>query len=253
VGFFKNIGRKIGEAMSSAGRKTGWSWLENAGDKLQYACRETSKNTGSTREYDQDTATVDETAHIAEILSGFSAGLRGQGYTIEQSAKKYIEDYFDLLYSSMNAVLGQKTAVKNLMLQKQIIVSTIDGSFNDVLSTRVSLSDQECLKILKMPKGAAKEKAMNAFGSTVINEGIDKLCGNVQKSIEAIRKETESELGGMVEQQQRLLEDFTNYVNELANKRQKDIQDSESEILLPSQKLAASELLLELVQNGEVK
>lgn len=250
---FRAAGRWVGRKVEEIGEKTGIEPIRTAGQKIQDACRETSRSTGSTKEYDLDTATVDETAHIAEILSGFSYGLQGQGRTIEQSTKKYIGDYFDQLYSSMNAVLGANATVKNLMLQKQLIINTIDGSFNNVLSTRVSLTDSECLSILKLPKGSAKEKQMNAFGEKVINEGIEKLCANVQKSVEAIRQETESELGGMVEQQQKLIEDFSRHINELADKRKKDITESESEILWPSQKLAAGELLLELLQNGELK
>lgn len=253
MGFFKKLGSAIGEALSSTGRKLGWSWMENAGDKLQDACRETGRYTGSTREYDQDTASIDETARIAEILSGFSTGLRGQGYTIEQSAKKYIADYFDQLYSSMNAVLGQNTAVKNMEIQKQLVLSTIDGSFTNALSSRVSLTDKECMEILKMPRGTAKEEKMNAFGAKIINEGIEKLCDNVQESIETIQDVTELELSGMVESQQQMLENFSKYVKDLADKRKKDIEGSESEILLPSQKLAASELLLELIQGRELK
>ena len=146
--------------------------------------------------------------------------------------------------------LGRKKAVKSLMLQKQIVLGSISGSFNEVLTRRVSLSDAECLAILKLPKGAAKEAKMKKFGEKVINEGLEKLCNNVKKSVEVIRKETESELNDILQEQQRLLEEFALQIEEVTRKRQDDMESQETSLLFPSQKLAASELLLDLVQGG---
>ena len=72
----RSVGRTIGRGVERFGQVTGIKSIENAGRKIQDICQETSRRTGSSREYDQDTATVDETAHIAEILSSFSSGLR---------------------------------------------------------------------------------------------------------------------------------------------------------------------------------
>lgn len=246
----RSVGRTIGRGVERFGQVTGIKSIENAGRKIQDICQETSRRTGSSREYDQDTATVDETAHIAEILSSFSSGLREDGHRIEQTARKNVEDYFDQLYEAMDMTLGRKKAVKSLMLQKQIVLGSISGSFNEVLTRRVSLSDAECLAILKLPKGAAKEAKMKKFGEKVINEGLEKLCNNVKKSVEVIRKETESELNDILQEQQRLLEEFALQIEEVARKRQDDMESQETSLLFPSQKLAASELLLDLVQGG---
>lgn len=250
MGFFKAIGRFVGRAVEKVGEVTGVWAIESAGMKIQDACRETSRRTGESKEYDQDTATVDETARMAEILSGFSAGLREDGTRIEQVARENVEDYFDQLYTAMDMALGRKKAVKGLMLQKQIVLGSIKGSFNEVLTRRVSLSDTECLAILKLPKGANKEAKMNAFGKKVINEGVDKLCENIRGSVKTIRQETEDELNDIVQEQKRLLEGFAQQIEEITKKRQSDMDSRESSILFPSQKLAASELLLNLVQGG---
>lgn len=250
MGLFKALGRAFGRVVEWVGDKTGIWEIENAGRKIQDACQETSRRTGASKEYDQDTATVDETARIAEILSGFSAGLREDGTRIEQAAREYVGDYFDQLYAAMDAALGRKKAVKSLMLQKQIVLGSISGSFTEVLTRRVSLSDTECLAILKLPKGADKEKKMNAFGKKVINEGLEKLCGNIERSVDTIRGETEDELNDIVQEHQKLLEDFAHQIGEITKKRQSDVESEESGLLLPSQKLVASELLLELVRGG---
>lgn len=247
----KAVGRGVGKVVEKVGEITGIEKIEHAGRAIQDACQKTSKRVGESKEYDQDTATVDDTARIADILSGFSAGLREEGKQIEETARKNVEDYFDQLYTAMNAALGRKKAVKSLMLQKQIVLGSISGSFNDVLARRVSLSDAECLTILKLPKGADKKEKMNKFGKKVINEGVEKLCNNVKKSVEVIRNETEAELNDIVQEQQRLLEEFARQIQEVTQKRQSDMEGQESSLLFPSQKLAASELLLSLVQGGD--
>ncbi len=248
MGFFKALGRKLGQAITWVGEKTGIESIERAGYALQDACRETSKRTGSTNTYDQNTATVDETARIAEILSGFSSSLHQKGELIEQSAKQFVTEYFDSLHSAMGAVLGQTGAVKSLVVQKQLIVDSIDGSFNDVLSGRVSLTDSECLAILKLPKGAEKESKMHAFGVKVINEGVEKLCHKIEQSVKSIQDSTTTELEDMVKEQQKSLEKIAGQVKEFVANRQHDIDIGEQAVLLPSQTLAASEILLELIR-----
>lgn len=253
MGFFGSIfraaGRGLGKVVSWVGEKTGIDKIKEVGDNIQYACRETSRRTGSSREYDRDSASTDQTANMADILAGFSSGLYRQGKTIEQVAKKDIEAYFDQLYTALDSVLG-KGSLKSLNLQKQLILSSIDGSFNNVLARRVALSDSECLKILKMPQGPAKEKEMNAFGEKVINEGIEGLCANIQKSVEAIRTDMAAELSDIVEAQRRSLEEYADKAKEVSEKRQSDIENSEAEILFPAKKLAAAELLLDIVREG---
>jgi hypothetical protein len=248
MGFFSWLGRTVGKGLEWVGEKTGIWAIEKAGMDLQDACSKTSRDTGSTREYDQYTATVDETANMAEILSGFSSGLREQGNTIEQSAKKCVGEYFDQLYAALDATLGQEQAIKNLKVQKQLVIQTIDGSFNDILARRVSLSDSECLDILKMSKGAAKEAKMKSFGEKVIREGLDKLCKNVRKSVAEICDGIDSELGSMVAQQQKLMEEFSRKLEEISNNRKTDMYAQEDDMFAPAQKLAASEIILDLVQ-----
>lgn len=250
MGLFKALGRKIGRAVEWVGEKTGIWAIESAGMKIQNACQETSRRTGASKEFDQATATLDQTAHMAEILSGFSIGLQAHGTHIEQGARKYIEEYFDNLNSAIDEIFHSRKLHKSLMLQKQLILSSIDGSFNEVLIRRVSLSDTECLNILKLPKGPDKEKKMDAFGNKVINEGLEQLCQKVKNSIESIRNETGDELSDIVHEKQNFLEDIAHQIEEVTKKRKSDADDKESSILLPSQKLAASELLLNLVQGG---
>lgn len=248
----KKIGRGLGKGLSWIGEKTHIGVLEDAGRAIQDACRETSRKTGASKEYNRDTATIDQTAYVAEILAGFSVGLKSDGARIEAMAKRDVEDFFDKLYKDLNPVFESKSTLRALILQKTMVLDSIDGCFNEIMSRRVSLSDPECLEILKLPKGPEKEKKMEAFGNKVINEGLDRLCESVKKATESIRNETNEELNDTVQAQQKALKNIARQIEDVIRKRQQDANDKESSILFPSQKLAASELILNLMQGGSL-
>ena len=89
---------------------------------------------------------------------------------------------------------------------------------------------------------------MKSFGEKVIREGLDKLCKNVRKSVAEICDGIDSELGSMVAQQQKLMEEFSRKLEEISNNRKTDMYAQEDDMFAPAQKLAASEIILDLVQ-----
>ena len=141
---FRAAGRFIGGVAEKTGEKLGWEGLRQAGKKLKDKCSETARKTGETNEYDQETASEWETEHMADILAGFSQGLKEQATDIENEAKKHIESYFDGMIAAIEGVLGRCTTTRNLRANKQLILSTIPGSLSAHLATRVSLTDAEC-------------------------------------------------------------------------------------------------------------
>ena len=175
--FFSSIGRAVGRVagrvVEGVGKLVHSETIQRVGRKIQDACRETAVSTGRQREYDQDTATERETRQIADILSSFSLGLNSQAGSIEVMAQQTVEQYFDNLTAAIQGVMGDNAMVRSLKSQKKIISSNIPGKLRDVLAKRVALTDSECSRILKMPAGTEKEKAMNDFGHKVIQEGLD--------------------------------------------------------------------------------
>lgn len=249
-GLIRGFGRALGRGVEWLGEKTGISFLESAGQAIQDACRTTSQRTGQTRGYDQNTATEGETAKIADILSGFSSGLKGQAKMIEQQSKQEVESYFNQLTASMKTALGDVAAVRNIQSQKQLIVQGIDGKLTNVLAQRVSLADQECLNILKMRAGAEKEQKMEMFGRKVINEGLASLCNSLESAFSSVCRSIEEEINALAEQEKKDLQSLADQLREISNKRMKNASSKEETMLLPAQTLAASELILELV-NGK--
>ena len=247
----KAIVHKGGEFLENTGKKYGIGWLEQAGKALKNAWQKTSHDTGETSEYDQETAPEWETERIADILAGFSQGLKDQATTIESAAKTHIESYFDGLIAAIESILGRCTTTRNLRANKQFILSTIPGSLSAHLATRVSLTDAECCKILKMPKGAEKERAMGTFGRKVIREGLNNLCKQIDAALDKVSESVSGECDDLAAKQRKDLEAYNQQLKKVMDSLGRDETEQESAMLEPAQKLSASELVLD-VWNHEV-
>lgn len=251
MGWVKDFGRWIGDKAEKAGEALHWDGLRKAGKKLKDACSETSRKTGETNEYDQETASERETERMADILADFSQGLKDQATDIENAAKVKIESYFDGLIAAIESVLGPCTTTRNLRANKQLILSTIPGSLSAHLATRVSLTDAECCKILKMPKGTEKERSMETFGRKVIREGLNNLCKQIDAALDKVSESVSGECDDLAVKQRKDLEAYNQQLKKVMDSLGRDETEQEAAMLEPAQKLSASELVLD-VWNHEV-
>ena len=244
-------GRAAGRGIEKVGEKLHSEKLQKIGRDIQDVCRETSRKTGETNEYDQETASERETEHMAHILADFSQGLKDQAVTLETDAKKEIESYFDELIAAIEGVLGRCATTRNLRSSKRTILGTIPGSLSAHLATRVSLADAECCKILKMPKGSEKERKMETFGRKVIREGLNNLCKRIDAALDQVSSSISEECDSLAAQQRKELENFKAQVEETMASLSRDETSTEETILEPAKKLSAGELVLD-VWNHEV-
>lgn len=247
---FRAAGRFIGGVAEKTGEKLGWEGLRQAGKKLKDKCSETARKTGETNEYDQETASEWETERMADILAGFSQGLKEQATNIENEAQKQIESYFDGLIAAIESVLGRCTTTRNLGANKQLILSTIPGSLSAHLATRVSLTDAECCKILKMPKGTEKERAMETFGRKVIREGLNNLCKQIDAALDKVSESVSGECDDLAAKQRKDLDAYNQQLKRVMDSLGRDETEQESAMLEPAQKLSASELVLDVWNGG---
>lgn len=254
MGFFSSIGkalgRAVGRAVEKAGEVIGSQTVSRWGRNIQDACSETSKRTGQQKEYDSSTASDYQTQQMADILASFSLGLKSQAQTIEVAAKQTVERYFDNLTAAISGAVGDNTMVRSLMLQKSIVTGNIDGKLRDVLAKRVSLTDSECSKILKMPAGYNKENAMNQFGRKVIQEGLDALADSVSKSLDTVCDMISKELDETAQQQKMEFENFAIQLQEVLKHQGDSTSDKESCMLNPAERLSASEIVMELLEGN---
>lgn len=254
MGFFgrliRSAGRVIGRGVEKVGEFFHSETIQNAGRRIQDACRETASSTGRQREYDRDTATERETQQSAAILSSFSLGLNSQAESIEVAAKQTVNQYFDTLIGAIQGAMGNGALVRSLKSQKKIVSANVDGKLRDVLAKRVALTDSECNKILKMSAGSAKEKAMDNFGHKVIREGLDTLAKSVSNSLDMIYDMISNELDELSKQQKLEFENFAAQIQDVLKHQSDHTNDKESGMLDPAKRLSASEMVLDLLEEA---
>ena len=255
MGFFgsllRGIGRGFGKLVEGAGKLFGSETVQKWGRNIQDACQETSVRTGQSASYNRDTASEAQTVNVADVLSGFSLGLKGQATTIEQQSKQYVEDYFDGMIQGMESALGDCAATRNLKSQKRLIVQSIDGQLSNILARRVALTDSECLAILSLQPGSAKTRKMNAFGRKVIQEGLNNLASALETSLTSASESVTEELDAAATEQRQDLERLIEQLNAVTEKRMKDSGNTEEAMLSLANKLTACDLALELMEEQE--
>lgn len=239
-------GRAVGRGIEWLGEKTHNETLQEVGRQIQYECSKIARKTGETNEYDQETASEWETERMADILADFSKGLEEQAVTLETGAKEQIESYFDGIIAAIEGVSGRCATTRNLRASKRTILDTIPGSLSTHLATRVALSDKECCQILKMPKGAEKERKMEAFGRKVIREGLSNLCKRIDAALDQVSSAISEECDSLAAQQRKELENFKAQVEETMASLSRDETSTEETILEPAKKLSAGELVLDV-------
>lgn len=239
-------GRAAGRGIEKAGEILHSEKLQKIGRDIQDICRETSRKTGETNEYDQETASEWETERMADILADFSMGLEEQAVILETGAKEQIESYFDGIIAAIEGVSGRCSTTRNLRASKRTILDTIPGSLSTHLATRVALSDKECCQILKMPKGAEKKRKMETFGRKVIREGLSNLCKRIDAALDQVSNAISEECDSLAAQQRKELENFKAQVEETMASLSRDETSTEETILEPAKKLATGELVLDV-------
>lgn len=254
MGFFGKLARAVGRAVGRGIEKVGDIFhiekIEEWGLSIQDACSETSRRTGETKEYDSNTASECETEKVADVLSGFSLGLQEQAKSFESMAKSKVEQYFEIIITTLQEMIGDTVAVRSLKFQKTVITRNIHGKLGEVLSRRVSLTDTECLKILSMPKGEDKESAMNRFGKKVIQEGLNSLADSVSQALDAVNDAVADELNDLSAQQKHMLEAMSEKLQQMMENNSGDTNERESSMLEPANTFSASELVIDLLKEN---
>lgn len=89
---------------------------------------------------------------------------------------------------------------------------------------------------------------MNDFGHKVIQEGLDALEKSVSKSLDTVSDMIAEELDGMAKQQKLDLENFAAQLQDVLSTRATAPADRENGMLAPAERLSASEMVLDLLE-----
>lgn len=186
---FKAIGRVVGSGIAKVGRAIGSERIEQFGSNLKDMCTEVNnvaRKTGETDRYDKERARLIETQRINEALSQFSLNLQKQADELEEGALEESRVYFEYLIEELRAtsdINNMKININRIKRGLLKIEKSIKGSFKNHLAKRISLDDQECLKVLKLEAGSEKEQAMKRLGNKVLKEAREQLCDSIKECL----------------------------------------------------------------------
>ena len=242
----KKIGEKIGEGAEYIGKKTGWVDLEIWGSSLKNACTETAKSTGATSSYQKETASVNQTVKINEILSNFSLSLNERAEKIEDECIKDTEKYFDDMLENIKKYKGDNKELNIRRIKRTLreLREDIRDSLKNHLAVRVSIDDKECLRILKMDQGSAKENEMKNYGNKVIKEGLAKLSEKVEDVISEQNGEIEEFFESILEQREKEYNDMKKQLDSMSDAVNKEDFDKEKTQLNPKLLIDISDMVL---------
>lgn len=217
---FRAVGRAIGSGVEKVGRAIGSDTIERIGSAVKYMCTEVdgvARKTGETDSYDKETARLAETQKINKALSDFSLNLQTQADELEEGALEESRVYFNYLIEELRESSYQNDMKININKIKRDLLKiekSIKGSFKNHLAKRISLDDEECLKVLKMEAGSDKEKAMKKLGNKVLKEAREQLCERIKESLLDQQEYIEEQIMDKMDEMILNLDDISKKVSE---------------------------------------
>lgn len=188
MGFFGSCARALGGAfgrgVEKVGEIVGSKTIQNIGRGIQDICDGVSVDTGKTDKYDKERARLEETKRINMILTEFSLKLEKKADEIECTAINESKIYFKELMDELNKSKAN-TGINVSRIERTMLIveREIKGNLKSYISKRVSIDDTECLEVLKLEAGLAKEKEMKRFSEKILQKGLNNLVKDVKKVI----------------------------------------------------------------------
>lgn len=199
---------------------------------------------GSESSYKKEEADIYTTERLNEILISFTNDYLPQADDIEKTIIKDIVRYYDDLIAEVKKINkdSKQISLRRLVSAKRNIRNTIEGSIRTPLEKRMSLSDNECLTILKMKQGQDKQKAMKEFVNKVLNEALNNLVRNVKRTLHDQTDEVKEQLDGILSSRQKELSVLKEQYETLLNAKEKE-EDKERICLKPALTITASKMV----------
>ncbi|RUL49886.1 hypothetical protein [Lysinibacillus antri] len=175
-----------------------------------------SRETGQEDEYNPETARIEETKRINESLRDYTRSLEPVADKFERDCLNTCRENINLLVEDIKKINvqdynGKKLNININRLERKLqsVEKNVIGKIKNELSRKVSIDDSECLNILKMKKGQAKENAMKEFSNRVFSNSLVELS-------ETIRETVNEQCSLITDQIEDRLEEITNSLQEIS-------------------------------------
>lgn len=216
---------------------------------------ETSRRISRQESYDASTAQLEQTIRIQEELTTFRLKCERESDELEKGAlkesRKNLDDMMDFLKSiNEKSYAGQKLKINLERLQKdnRQTEDIINGYIKKRIQKRVSLDDDECLRILKMDVGSDKEKEMTNFLNKILQESMSGLIKEINKSLKKQLENVEDQINARIDSYTELSEEKMKAYQELERIKTSDEHELEEKIIGLEYKCALSDLGLDILE-----
>lgn len=208
--------------------------------------------------YDPAIAELEETNRVQRELTQFRVKSEKESDSLEKGALKEarnsIDDMIDFLKGiNKRTYAGQKLNLDldRLRRENRQTEDIINGYIKKRIQKRVSLDDPRCLEILKMQKGAAKERAMTNFLNSVLKESVEGLATEIKKSMSRQLENIEDQINVRIDNYNMLSQEKLEALSEIERIKNTDEHDLESKIARFKFKQSLSVLGLQLLSAEE--
>lgn len=151
-----------------------------------------SSSGGHTDSFDSNTANLEMTVKVQAALNEFSTDTQSRSAKLENEIVKESREYLDEFISDLHRYnklrYGNQRLninIKSIERENRKTEDTIHGFIVKRVNKRISTDDSECLEILKMDAGKAKEDALDTFYKKVLKEAVAELSDELRNSMEA--------------------------------------------------------------------
>ncbi len=182
----------------------------------------TSRTVSKMESYDAETADLLETVKIQQALTEFRVKSEKRCDSLEESVLRESREYIDDLVDFLKSINEKRYAGKKLHLNIERIERSnretediIRGYIKKNISKRVSLDDEECVKVLRMDSGEKKEQAMMDFLNNIIADSMKGLTKEINKSLQKQIQNIEDQIEDRVRSNQSNEEDKLNAFREI--------------------------------------
>lgn len=204
---------------------------------------------GGCDSYEKESADIYTTERLNEVLFSFTKEYYAEAGTIETRVLKEIEKYCDSLISEVQKlnIQSETYMLSRLKTEKNKVSRFIKGSVKAPLEKRMSLSDGECLEILKMDSGKEKKEAMRNFTQKIIYEALENLSDKVKTTLREQIEDIEEYFSGILRDREKetfiLKRQYELILNEKINEEKKEKIIAQGILTIYSSKMIEEMLL----------
>jgi len=187
--------------------------------------------------------TVQQVEDISKSLSNYRRIYERNAEYAEQSLTDTVNNCFADLMRRMreNEQISQSFGFDKIQEEKNQLISQINGTVTLAISTKLSLDNYDCRRILDMEAGSDKDKKMKNFADKVINDAKNNLADKISWTMRQVSNDISRFLESKINEKERTSQEeqrkFDNWIQKIENKT----FDSERAQLEPRIKIYAIE------------